>query len=71
MNKKGSHCVSLPVILIDSFLKMGKNYYPQVFIEECKYVVKKNKMSKFINDELEISSDESVYFDELDEENMY
>ena len=37
---------------------MGKNYYPQAFLEECKYVVK-NKMTKFINDELEVSSDDS------------
>ena len=27
---------------------------------ECKYVVKENKMCKFINDELEISSDKEV-----------
>ena len=38
---------------------MGKNYYPQVVLEECKYVVKENKMTKFINDELEISSHDS------------
>ena len=37
---------------------MGKNYYPIVFLEEYKYV-KENKMTKFIKDELEISSDDS------------
>ena len=37
---------------------MGKNYYSQVFLARCKYVVKENKMTKFINDELEISFDE-------------
>ena len=31
----------LSVTLIDSFYKMGKNYYPQVFLEECKCVVKR------------------------------
>ena len=30
-----------------------------VLSEECKYVVKENKMSKFNNKEFEISSDES------------
>ena len=37
---------------------MGKNYYLLVFLEQRKYVVK-NKMTKFINDELEISTDDS------------
>ena len=51
---------------MDSLVKMSKSYYPQVFLEERKYIVKEKKMSKFINDELEISSDES---DDSDEEN--
>ena len=29
----------------------------QVFLEECKYIVKEKKMSKYITDNLEISSD--------------
>ena len=37
---------------------MGKKN-AQVFLEECKYVVKENKMTKFINEELEISFNES------------
>ena len=37
---------------------MGKNYYPQVFLEECKYVVKEKIMLKYITDDIEISSDE-------------
>ena len=41
--------------MIDSASRAGKNYYPQVFLEECKYVVK----------EKEISSDsDRVYSDE-------
>ena len=46
---------------------MGKNYYLQVFLEDCKYVVKENKMTKFINYELEISSDDS---DEVSDEKI-
>ena len=57
--KEYSHYVCLSVILIDSVFKMSKNYHPQAFLEECKYVLKKNKMGKFINKELEIFSDES------------
>ena len=33
------NCVCLSVILIYPVVKMGKNYYPQVFLEECKYIV--------------------------------
>ena len=39
---------------------MNKKYYPQTLLEECKYVVRKNKMENFINDDLDLSSsDES------------
>ena len=40
--KEGSQCICLLVILIDSFFKRGKNYYPQVFLG-CKYVVKEKR----------------------------
>ena len=39
---------------------MDENYYPLLFLEECKNVVKENKTNKFINKELEIPSDESI-----------
>ena len=41
-------CLSL--IKLDSVVKVGKKYYPQVFLEECKYVKRKNKMMNYIND---------------------
>ena len=43
--------------MINSVLRTGKIYYPQVFLEECKYVVKEKKISKYIIDDTEISSD--------------
>ena len=33
---------------------MDKKNYPQVYLEECKYKIKKRKMSKFIDAELEL-----------------
>ena len=45
------------MILIDSAFRTGKNCYPQVFWEECKYVIKEEKIPKYINDDIEISSD--------------
>ena len=41
--KEGSQFIFLLVILIDYVFRTGKNYYPQVFLEECKYVVKEKK----------------------------
>ena len=38
-----SQFICLLVILIDSVFKIGKSYYPQVFLEECKYAVLKKK----------------------------
>ena len=53
------------VILIDSVFRTVKNYYPQVFLEKCKHVVKGKKMSECITNDLEISSDsDRKYFDE-------
>ena len=45
--------------MINSVFRKGNNYYPQVFLEECKYVVKEKNISKHIIDGIEISS----YFD--------
>ena len=49
-------------ILIDSVFKMAKNYYPHVFLEECKYIVKEKEVTRHITEDLEVSvydSDES------------
>ena len=58
----------LPLIMLDSIVKVGKKYYPQVFLEECKYVKRENKMFNYINDDLEISSsnDDDGIFSESD-----
>ena len=39
--REGSQFTCLSVILIDSVFRTGKKYYPQVFLEECKFVVTK------------------------------
>ena len=31
------------VISIDSIFRTGKNYYPHVLLEQCKYVIKEKK----------------------------
>ena len=55
--KESSQFICLSVILIGSVFKIGKNYNPQVFLEECKYVVKVKMIPKYIIVDKEISSD--------------
>ena len=54
--------------MIDSVYRTNKNYYPQMFLEECKFVVKEKKMPEYITDDIEISSNDSDWEDS-DEEN--
>ena len=65
--EEDSECIWLLVILIDSAFRTDKKYYPQVFLEECKYVIKEKKIPKYIIDNAEISSDSDR--DNSDEEN--
>ena len=46
--KEGVHHTCKACIGIDSIMKMGKKRsYPPVHLEECKYKIKKTKMSGF------------------------
>ena len=47
----------LACISIDSVLKGDKNYYLQVYLEQCKYNVKKREMKSFIDYEIDLDSD--------------
>ena len=38
-------CLSL--IMLDSIIRVNKKYYPQILMEECKYVIRKNKMESY------------------------
>ena len=54
--KKTSECICLSVILIDPVYRRDKDYYPQVFLDECKDFVKEKKT--LITNDVEISSDD-------------
>ena len=51
--------ICLSVILIDFVFRTDKNFYPQVFLEECKIFVKEKKMLVYITDDIEIPSGDS------------
>ena len=52
-------CKCLSIIMIDSVIKATKKYYPQTFLEECKYIQEKIKIENYINDDLEDSDSDS------------
>ena len=54
--KEGGHHTCIACISIGSVMKIKKKNYPQVYLEECKYKIKKIKMPGFIDAELESDS---------------
>ena len=57
------HYTCIACITIDSVMKTEKKNYPQVYLEQCKYKVKKIQMSRFINAELESNSEAASEYD--------
>ena len=51
-------CKCLSIIMLDSVIKANKKYYPQTFLEECKYVQEKIKFENYINEELDSDSND-------------
>ena len=64
-NKNGSEKIPeekvphkcLSIIILDSVIYAYEKYYPQVFLEECKYVQEKIKTKNYIDEELKSESD--------------
>ena len=57
------HCTCVACITIDSVMRMEKKNYLQVYLEECKYKLKKIKITNFINTELESESESELESD--------
>ena len=55
MPKEKSPCKCLSIIMLDSVIKANKKYYPQTFLEECKFVHEKIKTESYIDEDLEKS----------------
>ena len=47
----------LSIIILDSILYAYEKYYPQIFLEECKYVKENIKTKNYIDNELKSESD--------------
>ena len=64
-----NHYICIPAIDIDSVLKTDKKVYPQAYLEECKYKLKKRKLVSFIDSEV-IDDDSDNGYD-IDNENNF
>ena len=60
MPKENMHYTCIAYITIDSVMRIDKKNHAQVYLEECKYRVKKIQMSRFINTELKSDSDSDL-----------
>ena len=72
MPKEKLPCKCLSIIMLDSVIKATKKYYPQTFLEECKYVQEKIKLENYIDEDLEKSdsndeTESDIDNDEYDE----
>ena len=47
-----NHYICIPVIDIDSVLKIDKRAYPQAYLEQCKYKLKKRKIVNYTDNEI-------------------
>ena len=69
MPKENMHYTCIACITIDSVMRINKKNHPQVYLEECKYRMKKIQISRFINTEIksdshsELDSEEESKFD--------
>ena len=61
--KKNEHYTCIACITTDSVMGMEKKNYPQVYLEECRYKIKKTKMTNFIKAELESESESELKSD--------
>ena len=64
MPKEKAPFKCLSIIMLDSVIKANKKYYPQTFLEECKYVQEKIKFENWnIDKELDSDSDDETKSD--------
>ena len=61
-----NHYICIPVIDIDSVLKIDKRAYPQAYLEQYKYKLKKRKIVNYIDDEIIDEDSDSDIDDAID-----
>ena len=66
MPKEKAPCKCLSIIRIDSIIKANKKYYPQILLEECKYIQEKIKTENYIDEDLENSDSNNETESDID-----
>ena len=61
-----NHYICIPLIDIDSVIKIDKRAYPQSYLEQCKYKLKKRKIVNYIDDEIIDEDSDSDIDDAVD-----
>ena len=61
-----NHYICIPVTDIDSVLKIDKRAYPQAYLEQCRYKLKKRKIVNYIDDEIIDDDSDSDIDDAID-----
>ena len=46
-----TYCNATAVLKFDSVYKQGKNYHPQVYVEQCKYTDAEKQQCSMLSDE--------------------
>ena len=65
--KERNHYICIAAICIDSVLRVDKKNYAQVYLEQCKYKIKKRNPVNCFDAEVDLSSDDSDDSNDLDE----
>ena len=70
MSKENIHYSCITCITIDSVINFNKKNHPQVYLEKCKYKIRKTQIPKFIKNELKSDSESDSDLDSDDKELM-
>ena len=65
--KEKNHYICIAAIFIDSVWKVDKKNYLEIYLEQCKYKIKRRKLVDFIDAERNLSSDDSDDLDDLND----
>ena len=57
--KERNHYIFIATICIDSVLTVDKKNYPQFYLEQCKYKIKRRKLVDLIDAEVDLSTGDS------------
>ena len=68
--KKKTHYSCISCINIDSVINFNKKNHQQVYLQECKYRIKKTQITKFIKNELKSDPESDSDLDSDDKELM-